>query len=154
MAVKVGHALASVGAVTDIDTAARNTVGTRCFDELGNEYIYLIGVASTVAGSCVTYNASYQTALSVTGAKGPVAWAMAATVASTWGWYFMGGKLTTAVFAGAAVNGAKLYSAGTGTVDDAVVSGDQITGAIVGATVSGAGAGTIFANAPFMNGLG
>ena len=53
------------------------------------EFILLLGVASTVVGSVVTYNATtYQTALTVnTGNQAvPVAVAMAATVAGHLGW--------------------------------------------------------------------
>jgi hypothetical protein len=154
---KVGYPLASVGAITDIDAAATNPEGTRQFDDAGNEYIYLQGVANTVVGSCVTYGLSatdaFQTALSVTGVSGPVAFAMSACLAGQFGWYQIGG-LAQALFNGAAVAGKPLYSASTGKVDDAVVSGDQITGAIVAATVSGAGLGAVFLSAPFMNHLG
>jgi len=151
---KVGYPLASEGLLTDIDASARNVLGLRQFDDQGNEYIYLEGVASTVVGSCVTFGLSavtaYQTALSVTGAKGPVAIAMAATLAGQFGWYQVKG-VAQANFNGAAVAGALLYSASTGKVDDAVVSGDQIDGAIVAATVAGAGLGAAFLCDPFMN---
>src|SRR5574342_501495 len=106
MASKTGSALASVGALTDIDTSARNPVGMRVRDDATcAEFIYLKGVASTVAGSPVTYNTSFQSALTVTGARGPVAFAMAATVANTWGWYQICGS-GTGDYAGAATAGA------------------------------------------------
>lgn len=132
----------------------RFRLGTQKKDIAGNTYIYLGGVASTVAGSAVSYNNLYQSALTVTGVRGPVAFAQAVTVALTFGWYLVEGT-GSANFNGAAVAGAKLYSASTGLVDDAVVAGDQITNAVVGATVAGAGLGTILVAAkPFMNGLG
>lgn len=149
-----GRQLAVVGKLTDVDTTQRNDLGARTFDLAGNEYIYLQGAASVAIGTAVTYNSAYLAARTVTGAKGPVGFAMAAIVASTFGWFLINGSTTTAVYAGAAVNGAKLYSAGTGTVDDAVVAGDQIDNAIVGATVAGAGAGAVFCQYPFMNGQG
>lgn len=154
MATKTGYPLGSKGLLTDVDTAARNTVGTRQFDDAGNEFIYLQGIGSTVIGSCVTFGLSassaYLTALSVTGVKGPVAFAMAAVLATQFGWYQIYG-LGSALFNGSAVAGAMLYSASTGKVDDAVVSGDQIDGAIVAATVTGAVLGAVFLTYPFMN---
>ena len=151
---KVGYSSTSVGLLTDVDTSARNPVGTRQFDDVGNEFIYLVGVASTVIGSCVTYGlngtTAYLTALSVTGAKGPVAIAMGAILAVNFGWYQICG-FGSALFNGSAAAGAALYSASTGKVDDAIVSGDQIDGAIVAATVGSAVLGAVYLQYPFMN---
>lgn len=61
------------------------------------EFIYLLGVASTVVGMVALYNATtYQTAL-VTVANGknkglPVGIAMSANVAAQYGWYQIGGN--------------------------------------------------------------
>lgn len=156
MSVKVGYPGASVGIFTDVDTAQRNPLGQRDFDDSGNEYIYLQGIGSTVIGSVVTYGlaaAPFTTALSVTGARGPVAIAMAAVLASQFGWYQIGG-VASALFNGAAVTGSLLFSASTGKADDAVVTGDRIEGAIVSATVAGAVLGSVYLSKPFMNGNG
>jgi hypothetical protein len=162
MANKVGYASASQGLLTDIDSVAqagstniyRQSPGTRQFDEAGNEYIYLMGIGSTVVGSVVTFGlngtTAFQSALSVTGAKGAVAIALAATLAAQWGWYQIFG-FGSALFNGAAVAGAALYSASTGKCDDAIVSGDQIDGAFVAATVGSAVLGAVFLNYPAMN---
>lgn len=61
------------------------------------EFIYLLGVANTVVGSLVTYNATtYQTALlTVTNGKNkgvPVAVAMSANGATGYGWYQIQGN--------------------------------------------------------------
>lgn len=153
MAQLIGYISAVVGDTSVVHDSALNPLGTRAFDGAGNEYLYLKGVASTVAGSAVTYNTAFQSALTVTGARGPVAFAQVATVANKFGWYLIHGA-GTADYAGAAVAGAKVYSASTGKVDDAVVAGDQIDGAFVGATVGGAGTGSILVSYPRMNGLG
>ncbi len=148
---KVGRA--SVGLLTDVDTAARNVVGTSYYDDAGNEYIYLQGVASTVVGSVVTFGLNavpYQTALSVTTVRGPIAIAMAAVLATQFGWYQIYG-LASALFNGAAVTGACCFSAGTGKMDDAVVTGDRIDNCTVAATVASAVVGTVFINYPHMN---
>lgn len=58
------------------------------------EFIYLLGVGSTVIGSAVSYNIStYQTALAPVGTGVPraIAFAMSANVASQWGWYQISG---------------------------------------------------------------
>jgi hypothetical protein len=91
------------------------------------EFIYLKGVASTEAGSWVTYNADDNTtALLAANAIGPVAVAMAATVANTFGWYQISGKAVGKVLASYADNGLVYATATAGSVDDAVVSGDRV----------------------------
>jgi len=67
------------------------------------EFILLLGVASTIVGSVVKYNAvSFQTTLIAATAVQdvPVAIAMSANLATTWGWYQISG---TAVMAKTAV---------------------------------------------------
>lgn len=158
----IGAGLASIGQVGVVYSADANgnppfPLGSVQEGDAGGTYIFLQGIGSTVVGSAVSYGLSatsaFLTALTVTGVRGPIAIACAAVVATKFGWYQIGG-LASANFNGAAVAGAKLYSAGTGLVDDAVVSGDQISGAIVAATVSGSGLGAVFLSGPFMNGLG
>lgn len=97
------------------------------------EFIYLLGVASTVVGSMVTYDATtFQTALSpdTAGTGHPVAFAMAATVASEYGWYQIGGlavaKKTNVSWE---PQKAVYQSATTGRVMDTVASQKQIIGA-------------------------
>jgi hypothetical protein len=61
------------------------------------EFIYLLGVVSTVVGLMVTYDATtYQTTLSPNTANNaaPVAVAMSANVAGQYGWYQIGGLAT------------------------------------------------------------
>ena len=63
------------------------------------EFILLLGVASTKVGSVVTYDATtWQTALCATtkNTARPVAFAMSATTATTWGWYQIGGTAIAA----------------------------------------------------------
>ena len=97
------------------------------------EFILLLGVASTVVGSLVTYNATtYQTALSPNTANlaQPVAVAMSANTAGLFGWYQIGGLAVikkTAVAVNAQV--AIYQSATTGRVMATAASGKQILGA-------------------------
>jgi hypothetical protein len=101
----------------------------------GAEFIYLLGVASTVAGSWVTYDdLDGATALLAASKVGPVAIAMGANVASSYGWYMITGKHSAAqAWASLSLaTGAVLYATATaGLVDDAVVSGDRIYRATV-----------------------
>ena len=111
---KVGAALASVGALTDIDTALRNPLGTQVFDESGNEYIYLQGVASTAAGDWVVFYGDYTTVRAkTTPLPGRIAVAMAATVASTYGWYQIGGVVAVANITSSATDTYGLFATGT-----------------------------------------
>jgi hypothetical protein len=81
-----------------VDTVARVPVGTiRQFRDTTygvGEFIYLKGVANTVAGDAVSYNTvDFQTVRAAAGAGIPwaIGFATAATVASTWGWYQISG---------------------------------------------------------------
>lgn len=125
--------------LTQVDDSAEYSLLTRTQDADGNEYIYLKGVASTVAGSVVTYDEAGQTTLIAANAIGPVAVAMAATVANKYGWYQIFGSGTAAA-AGAVTDNAALYISSTaGKVDDAVVTGDCIIGMVARATLAAAG---------------
>lgn len=110
------------------------------------EFIYLLGVVSTIVGSVVRYNATtFQTAL-VTGVAlqkqaTPVAVAMSANVASQYGWYQISGLAVikkTAVAFGANV---PIYmSATAGRVKALTSNGMQVEGATTAnlATISAA----------------
>jgi len=121
----------NAGDTTVVDSSKKHELGSRAFDEDGNEYIYLQGVASTAAGSCVTYDEAHATTLAISDAVGRVAIAMAAIVADKYGWYQIYGKNTAAI-AGAAITADKqLYlSATAGSIDDADAAGDVIIGMI------------------------
>lgn len=97
------------------------------------EFIYLLGVASTVVGSLVSYNATtHQTALSADTANlaGPVAVAMSANVASAYGWYQVGGLAVIKKTAVTVEPQVAIYQSATvGRVMDTAASGKQILGA-------------------------
>jgi hypothetical protein len=120
--------------IGSIDTTAQTPVGTIVFatDPTygAGEFIYLKGLASTVVGSWVTYNMDDgSTTLLAANAIGPVAVAMAATVANTWGWYQIGGKAVGLALAGF-VDNANVYGTATaGSVDDTIVAGDRVQNA-------------------------
>jgi hypothetical protein len=123
------------------------------------EFILLLGVASTVVGSLVTYNATtYQTALSPNTANlaQPVAAAMAATTAGLFGWYQIDGlavvkKTAVAVNANVAV----YQSATTGRIMPTAASGKQILGARsanLATVASGVSTVIVSINRPHMQG--
>lgn len=106
-------------------------------DDLGEaEFIYLPGVASVVAGDAVLYDLVPGTEaivrLTTTNGAGkarPVAFASAAIVADTFGWFQIRGVAIINVAAGYAVG--LLYTTATaGVLDDAVVALGSICGAL------------------------
>jgi|UniRef100_A0A6H1ZBE7 hypothetical protein len=118
-------------AFAETSTTAKHSLGliVRAKDPTygAGEFIYLKGVASTAVGSWVTYNMDDGgTDLLAANAIGPVAVAMAATVADTYGWYQISGKAVGKALTGF-VDNANVYATATaGSVDDAVVAGDRV----------------------------
>lgn len=112
-----------------VHSAKRFKLGTRRRVD-DKEYIYLKGVASTAIGSWVTFDELHITTLAVANGKGRVGVAMAATVASTYGWYQIYGSasgLALTLFA----DNAKVWLTSTaGSVDDTDVAVDLVFGAI------------------------
>jgi hypothetical protein len=107
MAYAVGPYTTAAGVPGEVHATQLNPVGAECQfvttdDELGT-YIYLPGVASTVAGSWVTFPsptglAACTTVLLTVTATGPVAIATAAVDAATkWGWYLVKGYYSGAI---------------------------------------------------------
>lgn len=125
--------------IANTETTQNHPLGTtvRAWDPTygAGDFIYLLGVASTVVGSLVKYNATtYQTALlSVANGKNkgvPVAVAMSANVASQYGWYQIRGnavvkKTTVAVSPQVPI----FISATDGRLKVVASAGQQILGA-------------------------
>lgn len=138
-----GYPQTFAGDTTVVDTEVKHPLGTRAVDEDGNEYIYLLGVASTAAGDAVTYDEAYATTRAVSDAVGPVAVAQAATVASTYGWYLIKGTGTVTTAAAVADNKTLSLTATAGAVDDADAAGDAIIGMWSRSSVGTAGSITV-----------
>jgi hypothetical protein len=93
------EARAGIQPITANSTTQNHPLGTviRAYDPTfgEGEFIYLLGVANTIIGALVKWNATtFQTAL-VTNTGNqvvPVGVAMAANVASQYGWYQIGGN--------------------------------------------------------------
>jgi hypothetical protein len=131
------HGLAGAQGIDVNSTTQQHPLGTivQATDPTygSGEFIYLLGVASTVVGSLVKYNAtSYLTALVTNTAVqvAPVAVAMAATVASQYGWYQISGNAVVKKTAVTVTPQVPLYlSATAGRVKVVASAGLQVVGA-------------------------
>lgn len=117
-------------AIGDTSTTKKHSLGqiVRAKDPTygAGEFIYLQGVASTVEGSWVVYDAEVGTTKLITpNSIGPVAIACSANVASQYGWYLIQGSY--AALSGDVADSGKVYiDTAAGRADDAVVAGDKI----------------------------
>lgn len=120
--------------IDETSTTARVPLGTivRAIDTATTDYgvgefIYMLGVASTVVGSVVTYDAGgFTTALASANAVGGVAVAMSANVASQYGWYQISGRGVVKGLASLVADKLCYLTSTAGSIDDAVVVGDAI----------------------------
>lgn len=124
---------------TIVATTAQHPLGTiiQAYDSdntQGNaEFIYLLGVVGTVAGLLVKYNATtFQTVLVTNTAVQavPVAVAMSANVAASYGWYQIGGNAVVKKTAVAVTPQVTVFlSATAGRVKVIASAGLQVVGA-------------------------
>lgn len=106
------------------------------------EAIYLQGVASTVIGDWVSYEAdAYLTTRLVADAIGAVGVALSDNVASQYGWYAIYGRVPAKVLASFADNGHLYGTATAGSADDAIVAGDRIQNARGASAIDGPATG-------------
>jgi hypothetical protein len=154
MANLVGYPGPSAGDTTKVFTTADNPLGMRGFDAAGNEYIFLKGVASLVAGDWVTYNGvtGVTARIPTTTVSGMLAVAVAAPAAGQFGWFQIFGLTPTytAITTGS-TDGATL-TVGTGTAGRVTGGGPVTTKNVFGATAVGVSAsniGTAFICYPF-----
>lgn len=131
-----GYPQTFAGDTSVVDSSAQHPVGTRAVDGDGNEYVYGLGVASTAIGSWVSFDEALATTLLAANAVGRVGVAMAAIVASKYGWYQVYGKNTAAACDTIADNKPCYIDGTNGRVDDAGVAGDLVFGAISRSTDS------------------
>jgi hypothetical protein len=99
----------------------------------GGEFIYLLGVASTVVGSVVSYNINtWQTTLAAAGANKsyPIAIAMSANVASQYGWYQISGLAIAAKTSGLALASNAAIGILTAGLVAATATGKEVEGAL------------------------
>ena len=121
-----------------------------------SEFIYLKGLASIAIGECCSYEeGDYQTVLAVANGVGSIAVAMAATVASEYGWFQIKGRAVMLVAASFAADLPGYLTATPGTIDDAVVAGDRIHRCISFTAIAtpAAGQAEVNINYPFVNNI-
>jgi len=137
----------TVFASTDLD---QPTLMER-YEENGNLYICLKGVASTVVGSVVTYDEVGVSTLLVGNAIGLVAIAQAIVdTTSKRGWYLIVGSCQAKVSAGF-VDNANCYATATpGEIDDAIVAGDRVKN-MIGRSAIASGTALVQVSYPFMD---
>lgn len=133
------HSLPGAQPVANNSTTQMHPLGTRIKATdptygMG-EFIYLLGVSSTIVGSVVIYSATtYQTTLTVgathKNSGAPVAVAMAATVGSEYGWYQEAGNAVVKKTAVAVTpNVPVMLSATAGRVKVLTSAGFMVVGA-------------------------
>jgi hypothetical protein len=125
------------------------------------EFIYLLGVASTVVGSVVTYGGggaapTWQTALAPATANlaQPLAVAMSINLATFYGWYQISGMAVCATNGTLAAGPGPVYLAGSGQLSSSAVAGKQVENAInISATgTPSTGLAIVEINRPFAQG--
>lgn len=137
MAYQLSEPRVGVQPLTVVETVQKHALGAvvRGEDPVygGGEFIYLKGVASTVVGSLVDYDRSANTTTlsPATAGTGQVAVAMSVNDATTkFGWYQIAGVAAVKSPNATAVDAEVWMLAATpGSVDDAVVAGEQILNA-------------------------
>ena len=125
------------------------------------EFIFLLGVASTVVGSLVTWSGglgapTFQTALAPSTANlaQPVAVAMSINLAGFYGWYQISGNAVIATNGTLATGPAPVYLAGSGQITSTAAAGKQVVNAQnVSATgTPSTGLAVVFIDRPFAQG--
>ena len=145
------------GNTTVIDTTLQAPVLSRAYDESGNQYVYLGGVASTVAGKSVTFDTSGSTKIFAADDIGPVAVAMARNIsASNYAWYQVYGKATATIADATSGTKISLFISGTaGYLGMTDVAGDFVVGAfyISGTSTGGTADVTVWLNYPVVTNI-
>ncbi len=140
---KLTSPFAGAQPINEVSSTQKHPLGmvARAFDFAygEGEFIYLAGVASTAAGDVCGYNsktgATVRAVHDGATSLGPLCVAMAATIDSTYGWYCVAGSVPVTA-ATVLANGLCYLTSTAGTVDDAAVSGDLITGMLFKAATS------------------
>ena len=123
--------------IDETSTTQKYKTGTRvrCRDTSSNDrgeatFQYAKGVASVAAGDVCVISPKGDAAIrTVARSIGQLGVAMAAVVASNWGWFQIDGTAIVNVLASFADDVACYLTSTAGSLDDAVVAGDQVLGA-------------------------
>ena len=142
-------------ASSDEDTSQQIPLGTRASDVNGNEYVYLRGTASVVAGDwCQIFYADFTVARTGADVVGQLGIAGTAIGATEFGWFQIYGRSTIANIATGAGQGVgsgplALYLTSTaGRAGTADVAGDLIEGAFILGGIAAGNVGTAWLTYP------
>jgi hypothetical protein len=159
MAFRISDGKIGYQRIADTSTTQNHPLGTivRATDAtLGEgEFIYLLGVASTVVGSPVAYDtATFATKLAPVGTSKPepIAVAMSANVASQYGWYQIAGTAKGAKTSGLALASNAAVGILTAGKFAATGSGKEVQGALTVAKSTTSTLVTLVINRPHMQG--
>ena len=140
--------------VATIDQTALFTVGRLYTDSNGDVYIYLEGIASTVAGDVVSFivttTGAATTARIITNAVGHVGVAIGALIGGDFGWVQVAGLNLATQMDASAVVGAAYIGGTTGGVDHNAVAGDRIDGMQI-VVAESSGSGGVYMTYPAVN---
>ena len=136
--------------LTQVDSSAAFTLGSKTTTKDGNEYIYLSGNADVAAKNWVTFTAATGsvTRFATRSGKGQVAVAISDVTAPNYGWFCTKG-LVTAYVSGVTTAGLALYSSGTvAQAGGSVTVGGLVAGAFISGTWA-SGSVTCWIDNPF-----
>ena len=137
------HGLVGAQPIANTESTQKHALGTviKATDPTygEGEFIYLVGVASTVVGSIVNYDAAYQTALhtSALDKPRPLAVAMSANLAAGYGWYQISGQAIVSKSAALSLAAGDAIGAASGAAV-VVATGSILNGMCVAAIASAA----------------
>ncbi len=156
MAWKITTPLAGAQGITVHSTTKNHQLGTIIQAEDptygAGEFIYLEGIAGVAAKAWVFYNKANKASNILADGYGQIAIAMAATVASEYGWFQISGRALGLCKTQIADLGRVCLTSTSWTVDDASVTGDLVANAICAATtVVDSGYTTFDIMRPFSN---
>lgn len=137
--------LATPGALTTVDTAAKYTLGQRTWDHLGNEYVYVQGVADCTAAMFVMIGAAHVLVLGISSGfqqGGVYGVTISALVANTYGWVMVKGT-TDCLVAASDAKGTQQYLTATAGVLDDEVTANKVKGLVLNETVTDAAAAEV-----------
>lgn len=139
---------------SNVDSVQQHRFGYRVKTRFNgsDEFVYLKGISSLVTGDAVTYDENGVTALLAANAIGPVAFAMAAVDANTkFGWFQIYGKAACNMVASSADNATVGRETTDGKVGDGRAAGDEILNCVARSSTTGAAAGVVQINYPYVN---
>lgn len=127
-----GHPEIFQGDTARQDASQLFPLGARAAEPNGNEWVYLRGTTSVLAGGWVLVGSGFVTSSAVADDQGRLAIAGTAHVdASTYGWFQIYGQTNSARISDAIAASVPLYlSASYGHISDTDVAADAIVGAV------------------------